>query len=533
MKEVINMNEHLLQTIDSIDDIIEESEMNVCAALYDEYQKMSILLEYADEDVCEEMTIFQEAAAKNEKSDDKGSSKKENFVVAGLKKLGGIIRTIFTAIVDKIKQIGSKIKSKAITIPRQFINNLRGTDEKENKACNDILRELDRISSIIPKIETTDDIDKNMFKDFDGILKSIDSVENDFKEFSKTSKSIDQEVTDKKKKIENNISQLRKSINDIKKAFNEYQAYDKEARSARLNIKAMNHAKNEIAQSIKRTESILEDLSREFENLSKGVNEVDANELAKFLQVYILYTFYETLLREHRADITEAARKNHIDISWLEATTKEFKNLRDVFETKEGKKVDTNTTAGSKIDRISDRSFLTIKDIDIKSDKLGKLTVKVEKHGDSYVISDISFQHAWNMIPVYIMNHFDIGKGSAWASSDKNQIIDLLNINIDDIVKECNFKGHGKLSDMFSDVLTKSLKISSMKMFDFNNEFVDNIHQNGKLNGEDKQYVLDRYAAYMNRCLSILHIAQYFYSTMGTAIASVRNNIYFHNMRNN
>ena len=489
------MNENLLQTIDSIDEIIEESEMNVCAALYDEYQKMSILLEYADEDVCEEMTIFQEAAAKNEKSDDKGSSKKENFVVAGLKKLGGIIRTIFTAIVDKIKQIGSKIKSKAITIPRQFINNLRGTDEKENKACNEILRELDRISRIIPKIETTDDIDKNMFKDFDGILKSIDSVENDFKEFSKTAKSIDQEVTDKKKKIENNISLLRKSIN---------------ARSAKLNIQAMNHAKNEIVQSIKRTESILESLSKEFENLSKGVNEVDAKELAKFLQVYILYTFYETLLREHRADITEAARNNRIDISWLESTTKEFKNLRDVFETKEGKKVDTNTTAGSKIDRISDRSFLAINDIDIKSDRLGKLTVKVEKLGD---------------LPV--MNHFDIGKGSAWISSDKNQIIDLLNINIDNIVQACNFKGHGKVSDMFSEVLTKSLKISSMKMFDFNNEFVDNIHQNGNLNGKDKQYVLDRYAAYMNRCLSILRIAQYFYSTMGTAIASVRNSIYY------
>lgn len=524
------MNENLLQTIDSIDDIIEESEMNVCAALYDEYQKMAILLEYADEDVCSEMTIFQEAAAKNDKSDDKGSSNKENFVVAGLKKLGGIIRTIFTAIVDKIKQIGSKIKSKAITIPRQFINNLRGTDKKENKACNEILRELDRISRIIPKIETTDDIDRNMFKDFDGILKSIDSVENDFKEFSKISKSIDQEVTDKKKKIENNISQLRKTINDIKKAFDEYQTYAKEARSAKLNIQAMNHAKNEIAQSIKRTERILEDLSKEFENLSKGVNEVDIKELTKFLQVYILYTFYEILLGDHKADITETARKNRINISWMESTTKEFKNLRDVFETKEGKKVDTNTPAGSKIDRLSDRSLI-IKDIDIKSDKLGKLTVKVEKLGDSYVISDISFQHAWNMIPVYITNHFDIGKGSAWSSSDKNQIIELLNDNIEDIVKECNFKGHGKYSDMFSEFLTKSLKTSSMKMFDFNNEFVDNIHQNGKLNGEDKQYVLDRYAAYMNRCLSILHIAQYFYSTMGAAIASVRSDIYFHNMK--
>ena len=137
-------------------------------------------------------------------------------------------------------------------------------DEKENKACNEILRELDRISRIIPKIETTDDIDKNMFKDFDGILKSIDSVENDFKEFSKTSKSIDQKVTDKKKKIENNINQLRKSINDIKKAFNEYQAYDKEARSAKLNIKAMNHAKNEIAQSIKRYDVYWEVLKTTF-----------------------------------------------------------------------------------------------------------------------------------------------------------------------------------------------------------------------------------------------------------------------------
>lgn len=482
------MNESLLRTIDSIDDIVMESEMNVCAALYDEYQKMAILLEYADEDVCEEMTIFQEAAAKNEKSDDKGSSKKENFVVAGLKKLGGIIRTIFTAIVDKIKQIGSKIKSKAITISKQFINNLRGTDEKENKACNEILRELDRISRKIPKIETTNDIDRNMFKDFDGILKSIDSVENDFKEFSKTSKSIDQEVTDKKKKIENNISQLRKSINDIKKAFDEYRVYAKEAQSAKLNIQAMNHAKNEIVQSIKRTESVLEDLSKEFENLSKGVNEVNAKELANFLQDYILYTFYETLLREHRADITETARKNHINISWMESST---------------------------------------------SDKRGKLTVKVEKLGDSYVISDISFQHAWNMIPVYIMNHFDEVHGASWAqsSTDIRDIVEDLDRNIDDIVTKCNHEGHSKYSDMFSDSLTKTLKMSSMKILNFNNNFVDNINQNGMLNGKDKQYLLDKYTEYTSRCLSILRIAQYFYSTMGTAIASVRNGIYY-DMRN-
>ena len=86
------MNESLLRTIDSIDDIIEESEMNVCAALFDEYQKMFLLLEYADEDVCEEMTIFQEAAAKNEKSDDKTSSKKE-----------GVIMNSNTIIVNNIK----------------------------------------------------------------------------------------------------------------------------------------------------------------------------------------------------------------------------------------------------------------------------------------------------------------------------------------------------------------------------------------------------------------------------------------------
>lgn len=128
------MNEHLLQTIDSIDDIIEESEMNVCAALYDEYQKMSILLEYADEDVCEEMTIFQEAATKDTKNEKKETtSKKGNFLINGLKKLGSIIVKLFTKIGEKISKLFHMIKDGSKKLSDNFIyavNEITGKNKK-------------------------------------------------------------------------------------------------------------------------------------------------------------------------------------------------------------------------------------------------------------------------------------------------------------------------------------------------------------------------------------------------------------------
>ena len=107
------MNESLLKTIDSIDDIVMESEMNVCFSLMEEYNKMLTLLEYVDEDICSEITIFQEAAT-DKKKDDNTKSKKEGFLIGTLKKLGRVIASLFNMLINKIKDIsqwiGSKIK---------------------------------------------------------------------------------------------------------------------------------------------------------------------------------------------------------------------------------------------------------------------------------------------------------------------------------------------------------------------------------------------------------------------------------------
>ena len=154
------MNENLLQTIDSIDNIIVESEMNVCFSLMEEYNKMLTLLEYVDEDICSEMTIFQEAAT-DKKKDDNTKSKKEGFLISTLKKLGRAIASLFKMLIDKIRDIaqwiGSRIKPAKDSLADKIcwlIDELRGEnyslDQQFNAAHVSELKDLERVFLKVP-----------------------------------------------------------------------------------------------------------------------------------------------------------------------------------------------------------------------------------------------------------------------------------------------------------------------------------------------------------------------------------------------
>ena len=69
-----NLNESLLESLDLIQEAQLESEISVLASIGDQYMKINMLMEYADEDVVDEFSIVQESfimEADEAKKDDK------------------------------------------------------------------------------------------------------------------------------------------------------------------------------------------------------------------------------------------------------------------------------------------------------------------------------------------------------------------------------------------------------------------------------------------------------------------------------
>lgn len=97
-----NLNESLLKTIDSIDDVVMESEIDVLCSMMDEYTKMGMLMEYADETAINEYSLILE------------SDKPKEGILAKLKNVWNIIVQALKKakewIVSKCKKIISKLK---------------------------------------------------------------------------------------------------------------------------------------------------------------------------------------------------------------------------------------------------------------------------------------------------------------------------------------------------------------------------------------------------------------------------------------
>lgn len=105
------MNENLLKTIDSIDEIIEESEMSVLYALESEYSKLSMLCEYCEPEV---VSYIMEADTST------ASTKKES--------LGKKAWRIFVAVLKKIRDKSVALFNKITN--NRFNKNVTGTPAK-------------------------------------------------------------------------------------------------------------------------------------------------------------------------------------------------------------------------------------------------------------------------------------------------------------------------------------------------------------------------------------------------------------------
>lgn len=114
-----NLNESLLESLDLIQESQLESEISVLASIGDQYMKINMLMEYADEDVVDEFSIVQESfimEADETKKDDKKEDKvpfKEKVanskIVRFFKWIGKMFGKLLSWIGKKIKKIGDKI----------------------------------------------------------------------------------------------------------------------------------------------------------------------------------------------------------------------------------------------------------------------------------------------------------------------------------------------------------------------------------------------------------------------------------------
>lgn len=143
------MNEHLLQTIDSIEETIVESELSVLASIANGYAKIGMLMEYADDDVVDQFQIVQESVImeakrdKKEKKDDDKEGKPKEGIIAKLKRAWNVIKGVFIS-------IGRWFKTKFTNFINKFKKNKQADPqtEKEIKSCQAEVNSISKTTSV-------------------------------------------------------------------------------------------------------------------------------------------------------------------------------------------------------------------------------------------------------------------------------------------------------------------------------------------------------------------------------------------------
>lgn len=100
-------NQFLLNSIQTIEESVLDTELNVLISLGDEYYKTALLLEYASDEAFNELEVFQEASIieKNAKAAKKESNDKANERKSVLKRIIDWFKNIGRIIVNFIKRI--------------------------------------------------------------------------------------------------------------------------------------------------------------------------------------------------------------------------------------------------------------------------------------------------------------------------------------------------------------------------------------------------------------------------------------------
>lgn len=172
------MNEHLLQTIDSIEETIVESELSVLASIANGYAKIGMLMEYADDDVVDQFQIVQESVImeakrdKKEKKDDDKEGKSKEGIIAKLKRAWNVIKGVFVS-------IGRWFKTKFTNFINKFKKkqNADPQTEKEIKSCQAEVSSISKTTSV-EELKKINDHVKKLRGKF-GDLKTVKRTKKD------------------------------------------------------------------------------------------------------------------------------------------------------------------------------------------------------------------------------------------------------------------------------------------------------------------------------------------------------------------
>lgn len=233
------MNEHLLQTIDSIEETIVESELSVLVSIGNQYAKVALITEYADEDVVNEFDIIQESVimeAKKDKKTDNNDGKSKEGIIAKLKKAWNFIKGVFVS-------IGRWFKTKFLNFINKFKKNKQADPqtEKKIKSCEEDVKDISKATSI-------EDI-----KEINNRIKHIRAKFGDLKKIKVSKNKSSEKPQDEKKEID--LEEFDKASNKINDALSKYESENKERIDK--NHEILNTIKSEMLKAVKELHSYL------------------------------------------------------------------------------------------------------------------------------------------------------------------------------------------------------------------------------------------------------------------------------------
>lgn len=246
-------NIELLNSIDSIESSILESEISVCLSLCEHYGKISTFMEYSNVDtssfmpIFQESTLYTEALVPIEKSDDSesdeeetsssGEDKHEFLIIRLIKAIGTLFKKIGNAIVVQIRGIFRIVKNVFTheEVIKAFKHRKKNKDKYKDLSMDGV-PDMDETDTERAKLEpyeakTAGDIPSSSDDDEDDVeetetlqIYNVIKIWDWFNAFS----NVWDEVMKGATNIKNDINATMKSIKNAKNIYNNksYQVYE-------------------------------------------------------------------------------------------------------------------------------------------------------------------------------------------------------------------------------------------------------------------------------------------------------------------
>lgn len=244
-------NIELLNSIDSIESSILESEISVCLSLCEHYGKISTFMEYSNADtssfmpIFQESTLYTEALIPIEKNDDSetdeetssfGEDKHEFLIIRLIKAIGTLFKKIGNAIVVQIRGIFRIVKNVFThdEIIKAFKHRKKNKDKYKDLSMDGVpdMDETDTekaklepyeaktVGDVLTSLDDEDDVEETETLQIYNVIKIWDW----FNAFS----NVWDEVMKGATNIKNDINATMKSIKNAKNIYNNksYQVYE-------------------------------------------------------------------------------------------------------------------------------------------------------------------------------------------------------------------------------------------------------------------------------------------------------------------